>query len=463
MIQLLRSNDPVKRVRNISFFVSTMLGLSSGLALFIWGPLFYEQLAGQSDNQMGIALTAALISFSNVLGFFLEVPTGALGDAMGRKWSVVISFICKALQMLLLAVVPFCTSVTSSMTIGLFSIIFFQIAYTFYSGTFTAWCVDALREANPKIGFEYILAPSSKYRSLGTMIGGVIGIILYTNDLAYLAFLVSAAACTITAATCLAEMEDNQSIRFLDKTKLTMGAIVRSMGDIIGEALSTFKASPAILAAVTVFAAFMSLLNLAEYYWPIYISSIETSSSAQTTYWLSLAALTMFSRAVGSQTFSLFSKYSTNDGSAAMSPMSLRKSLVITSMLSALPVLWLSWQTINDKPTLLWMMGAVIGIEIAYGIIMPCFETLVNNNIPDHRSGERATVLSFASLLRGLLVTLLAIPAGGASGAATTAGWSIPALILLIVAIVSNIIIKRTEQCAPDILNNGSLIERSKQ
>ena len=72
------------------------------------------------------------------------------------------------------------------------------------------------------------------------------------------------------------------------------------------------------------------------------------------------------------------------------------------------------------------------------------------NYIPASHAAERATVLSFGSLVKGLFVVMLAIPTGGIGGAKSLVGWVLPAGLLLIVALIGNFVLRREERLTPE-------------
>ena len=71
---------------------------------------------------------------------------------------------------------------------------------------------------------------------------------------------------------------------------------------------------------------------------------------------------------------------------------------------------------------------------------------MINNYIPDSNSQERATIMSFASLFRNILIFMLAVPAGGTSGEKTVVGWALPASLLLITAIIGNFVLRNKKE-----------------
>ncbi len=71
---------------------------------------------------------------------------------------------------------------------------------------------------------------------------------------------------------------------------------------------------------------------------------------------------------------------------------------------------------------------------------------LFNDYIPDELSPERATIMSFSSMVMELCMALLFYPASGNSGENTVIGWMIPATILLVATLVLNFLMKGYER-----------------
>ena len=130
----------------------------------------------------------------------------------------------------------------------------------------------------------------------------------------------------------------------------------------------------------------------------------------------------------------------------------LRQVFVASCLVAAIPVLFLSFMTARGLDTFWLLVLAILPVQLAYGVIQPVFSTLINNYIPDTHAGERATVMSLASLVTGLLVVVIAIPTGGPSGEKSPIGWAIPAVILLVVTLVGNHFLKKAEKKSPEIM-----------
>lgn len=441
----------VRQIWKVAKVVQGVMGFTMGLFIFTNGPLFYEKLTQASNPKLGMMLTTFLYGLLYGLMALLEVPTGAIGDAIGRKWTIVWSFFCRMLFFIFLAFIPFSNSVTLIMILATLAHIAFGFAYTFYSGTFTAWCVDSLREKGPDIGYEHLLSRAYTYNFVAQIGGGICGVLLYLWHVNYVSSLFGAVISAFCIAFCLGEMEEVKSLEFLERKRVSLAVITRRIGEILGVGFQVFRRSSVILSLTLVFASYMFVVNIVDYLWPVYLRT-RIPVTIQAYYWIGLVVATQLVSAVGSHALTLWTHRWHKNNQAKTHNVLLRRWLIGACLFSSLPVLVLSWLTSRGMDTFWYFISAVLPVEFAYGVIAPCYETLVNNYIPDSHSQERATILSFGSLIRSLLVMFLAIPAGGSSGEKTTVGWAIPAFLLLAMVIIGNTVLKRAQRKIPEVV-----------
>lgn len=447
-----------KQVWKVARFVRAAYGFSLGLEIYIWGPLIYEKATALSTQQTGMLITTVLIGLLNILLVLLEIPTGALGDAMGRKKTIVFSFSGFAFYYLTLVFIPMAPSLPVLVALGVLSQIFYAFAYTFFSGSFTAWCVDSLREKAPSVSYENLLARAYTYFQVFTALGGAIGVFFYIKGMSFLPFFLAATACAACVFYCLGEMEDETSLRYLDLKQVGLAPITKRMGEILGVGFEIFRKSKIIFTLVLIFASYMFVLNVVDYFWPVYLRS-KLSVESQPYYWIGLVLILPLLGAIGSHFITFCSnrfhaKHKTREYNVL-----LRKILVGICLLSAIPIVCLSYLTHRGLDTFGMFIVTILPVQFGLGIITPCFETLVNNYIPSSAAGERATILSFASLMKSLIIMLLIIPSGGSSGATTTVSWIIPAGLLIIVTLIGNRVLKKAQASAPDIIEERVIKE----
>lgn len=435
----------IKKIWNVVRVVKITMGFTFGLYLFTYGPYFYEKFGGNASAQSAILLTSIILALRQGLVALLEVPTGAVGDTIGRVNTVIWSLTCRMFFFLGLSLLAIFVSIPIAFTVAVIASIAFAFAYTFYSGTFTAWCVDSIREADSDIGYEHILSRGYTYEFTFQIFGAIIGIVCYHFGLIYIAFLLAALICLAAATFCRGEMEEVKSIQFLDRKKITASDVISRMGEIIAVGLKICRQSKAITWLIIIFASYMFLLNIVDYLWPVHLKASITGPS-QTPYWIGMAVFVLFMNIAGSYSIALMSKHWKRKNGSKTHNKTLRRWFICTCLLSALPIIALGLITLKGVNVFVFFLAAVLAVEYSYGLIAPCYETLMNNYIPEENSGERATIMSWGSVVKSLIILVFAIPAGGGSGAGTMIGWMVPGFILLASAILGNFYIKRHEQ-----------------
>lgn len=167
----------------MTFFNSMVFGESSWI--FFWSLfLSYEQIGLIDAIGFGI-------------GLLLEIPTGALGDLIGKKRTILLAFLFTTLGVgVMTGAIGF-----SSM---LFGFLGFQIGFALYSGTSEALAYDSLVEEKAEADFEEIIAFTNMIMIVtvvfATFIGGYF---LYSINprLPYLFWGLSQAAAFLVALT----------------------------------------------------------------------------------------------------------------------------------------------------------------------------------------------------------------------------------------------------------------------
>lgn len=450
-MRLTELSADVQHVWRVALLVQAVEGFIVGIECYIWAPFFYEKLSTITSPSSAMLFTTLQVGLIHIAIAFLEVPTGALGDVLGRKWSVVCSYLNRIIFFSLLAFIPFCHSITLILLLGVGGAIASALSYSFFSGSFTAWCVDRLRETAPQLGYEHLLARAQTVRSLARMVGAIVSILLFVYHLAYIAFVLGVVVSFGCVIFCLGEMTSESSLHFLERTQISVAIIIRRMGTIVSGSFTIFRRSPAILALVGIYSSFAVLINLVAYFWPIYLRSHITPTH-QTVYWIGLVLLMSLANASGAHGLTVKTRLWQKGSQIKARHQQLRRLFISACLCTALAILLLSWAAAQGHPTGWFLVGALVISQLALGLVTPCFDSLMNNYIPDNHAQERATILSIASLMRNAFVMLLAIPTGGSSGETTAIGWAIPAGLLLIATLVGRRFLVRAQSRAPDIL-----------
>lgn len=436
-----------RNVLRTALIVRGAQGFVAGLALYIWGPLFYERLVHVTTPAAAVSFTSVLFGAEFFLVALFEVPTGAYADAVGRKWSVVWSWLCRTLNLLCLACVPLATSLSMTLALGALAVVTFALAYTFFSGSFTAWCVDQLRTTAPEVPYDRILAPAQTANSLLMFVGALVGIVAYVQGLTTGAFLLGAFVACGCLIYCLGEMEEAAlAASRPPRGASLLAATPAEMGRVVSVGVRALQRSPALLALVTIYAGFMTLNNFVTLLWPIYVRS-HLPAGTQVLVWIFLAATMQLTESAGA---ALLARWASRRArSIRAHNATLRRVLLWACLSSGVAILSLS-RLVALGYDQLWLVASAVGlVGLACGALMPAFETLINNYIPDSHAQTRSTILSMASLLKGLLIVVLAMPTSGPNGPQTIIGWAVPAALLLCIAMIGHVVLRREQTRAP--------------
>lgn len=435
----------LKKIWRVAFVVQITFGFTIGLYLFTYGPYFYDSFGGELDASTAILFTTILLAVRQGLVTLLEMPTGALADAIGRTHTVIIGWAVRVLFFVSLAAIWLADSVGGSFAWALIASIAFSISYTLFSGSFSAWCVDSLKERAPDVTYTWLVSRFYAYRAAAEIGGGLVAIWLYLNKLPYVGFLLAAFLSFICMGYLMSKMEEVKSLKFVERRGAGVAVIMKRVGEILGKGTQVCAKVPVLFWIIMSYASFMFLLNLIDYLWPVYLQSQRDVVTFGRD-WILIMLIGQLLMIASSRLLAWLNDRWVKNGGLAKHIAQLRRMFVITLLVSAVSVILLSWLTAGGRLTILYFAACVIAVQFSFGIVGPCFESLVNYYIPPESAQERATIMSAGSMLRSLLILLLAVPAGGKSGQTTTAGWFIPALLLLVSIVVAAVYMKRAER-----------------
>ncbi|MBW2964704.1 MFS transporter [Candidatus Woesearchaeota archaeon] len=147
-----------------------------------------------------VVAVTTMFAVSRIIMTLFEFPTGAFADYHSRKKSIMISF--------------------SLMAIAFFGIFLFKdfwliaafyilqdIAWTFQSGTTTAWVIDSLAYANDRFRLSSLFARFFFFEKTGAILGGLIGLIVVAIDFRFI-WLIIAIANVVTLFIIMQYMEE---------------------------------------------------------------------------------------------------------------------------------------------------------------------------------------------------------------------------------------------------------------
>jgi MFS family permease len=426
------------KVKTVACGVQLIMGFTLGLYLFVEGPLFYETFVRFCGPRQAMLFTTVLLAVGMALELFLEVPTGALGDAIGRKKTVVASFFFRMLFFVFLSFAPFISATTPLFSVGIAARVSFAVGYTLFSGTFVAWCVDSLEYHLAGAKTASVLSRAYTFLFFGQIAGGLLGVWLYSVHQTSIGFLVGAMACALGMVFCQAEMVDEPGFSFLQLRQGYSEALAR-MVQILKVGIGVFRVSKAIVWATLIFSSYLCVLNIVDYLWPVYLRA-QLPRSGGTLQWMALATTIILMSAFGSHSVTVIAHRVRGSAQLCFKHM-----LIFGALLTVASVFLLSYLTHRNifSDALFWL--TILPIQFAYGVMAPAYDTLVNSLIPSQFSGERSTILSLGNLLRNSMVLILAIPAGSTSDMRTAVGWAIPAGALLFFTVVGAYYLSRTK------------------
>ena len=147
--------------------------------------IVYFSGIGLTGTQMGFLL--AIYPLSSLL---FEIPTGAIADLYGRKFSVLLGYILEGIVMLSLFF-------WKDYYLMLFSFAFLGLAGSFSSGSKEAWIADLIKKEDKKM-LHGFFSKTQALSSFAFVVSGIIGAFLVKNYdisiiwiMAFLSFVIS--------------------------------------------------------------------------------------------------------------------------------------------------------------------------------------------------------------------------------------------------------------------------------
>lgn len=146
--------------------------------LGIW-LLFYLTIT----DYAGVGIIEAVVV---TMGFLLEVPTGAFADLIGKKRTLILSYVIIIAGNIVMGL-------STSVALLVTSVILLSTGHTLYSGTAEALLYDSLKTIKQEDRFEKLLSNVQKYMLIIMAVATVIGGFLYDMNKAWPFFATAAA------------------------------------------------------------------------------------------------------------------------------------------------------------------------------------------------------------------------------------------------------------------------------
>jgi DHA1 family quinolone resistance protein-like MFS transporter len=155
---MMTSTDHIQRVY---YLIISLFWLAVALPLAL--TVLLIQARGLDLFQVGLVMGAYALTI-----VLLEVPTGGLADAIGRKWVTVMAYGFMALSGILVLV-------SFSFPMILAAFVLNGVGRALSSGALEAWFVDALQAADPDVELQSALAKAGTFTLLALGLGTLAG------------------------------------------------------------------------------------------------------------------------------------------------------------------------------------------------------------------------------------------------------------------------------------------------
>ena len=382
-----------KHPKSIYYLLTFLTDLSIGLHATTY-VLF---LLGNGLDLFQVMLVNVVFMAGN---FIFEIPTGAYADYFGRKRSIILSYICFILTLLIYFE-------SSTLPMFILAEIIAALAFTFASGALDAWVVDALKQKGYEGRIDFIFSHAGIIGPSASLIGGLIGGYLGSINLGLpfgIGAVISFAALLVTIFYVKEEFKVKKSLSLTN----SIYAMSKVAQDSINYGLKHKVVLWLIISGVVAVFAFQPL-NM---YWAPRMNSLAGNQIWLLGWmWVGISLALM-------------------SGSFIMKTL-LKKDLsyfwiaITMALFLSLPILISSMSNV-----LLIALTGFITYEVGRGMFKPIYQAYLNKYIP---SEQRATIISFYSMMNktGAIAGLI-ILGWIAKNSSIQLTWILAGLILLI-------------------------------
>jgi MFS transporter, DHA1 family, quinolone resistance protein len=272
---MMKRSQSTKSIRVRYYCITFLVWFATALPLALM--VLLAQARGMTMFEVGVAL--GIYSLTIVV---LEIPTGGLADAVGRKRVALLAFLLGAIYSLI-----FLFAFTFPLL--LLAMMIYGISRALASGALDAWFVDALQAADPNINLQPALAGAETVSllalGLGALVGGALPrlfselpadgtAILTPLSIPILASLLVKLVLLVAIALLI---EDDRPL-----TKNPWRAGMHTVPEITRSAISLSLANPRLLLLMsTSFAAGFAILSLEAFWQPFFAGLPDITSSDQ--------------------------------------------------------------------------------------------------------------------------------------------------------------------------------------
>lgn len=335
--------------------------------LIILGPIITLFFIAKGLSFFEIALLNSVAALTTVL---FEVPTGAIGDYLSRKWSLFIGSLLMCLSL-------FVYIVATNFLTMLCAEVIFAIGMTFRSGTEQAILYDTLKNNDQTNNYPTIEGLARSYTFYAQALGSLAAGFLFDFDM-YLPFYISAVFMIVAAIIALNFVEPH-----IHKSKEEGSSYKNQITESFHYAFKNKRVFSIILFSVI----FMLFYRIGFNYFQPYMVAVGLP--------VKFFGVVFF-------LFNMIAAYASKNAQKFIDKTKPR-SLLMLSLLIAVSFLLLS-------VTKLWM-GIVFMFmqQLARGYRVPVFQKYVNKRIP---SDKRATIISIQSFSHSIVIAVFGPLAG---------------------------------------------------
>lgn len=413
--------------------VQATVGLGLGVFEATGGAYFFDCFSTVVGTSIAIVLTTTLLAFRHGLIAFLEVPAGALADSIGRVNVVIMSFALRVGFFLFLAALALSGSVAGVLFFGIIASLFWSFSYTFFTGSFSAWCVDRLREVGPDVSVAWLVSRLQSHYLGATTLGAAMGIIFYIYNLPAVAYLVLALITFTCMGLCIRWMKEPATLKYLKHSEISYKKILDRIKEIISRGIAICRLKRVLFWLILTFGTYMALLNLVMFLWPIYFKESLITEHVGFR-WLVLSVTMVGLRAISARALVFINNRWEKSNGFVTYRRGFRWVMMVTSVLVAICIIGLGLTVYAGWDSMIIMAATVSVVCIGFGFMLTSYETLINVYISKHEAQERATIISAGSMFRSVLAMVIAVASGGTSAQNLPIYWAIPAVLLVISA-----------------------------
>jgi hypothetical protein len=408
-------------------------GVSYGCYIFTYGTWLIQSLSlGSSEDAYSgaLALSGVLLAVRQTANAVLDIPAGVMADVTGRLRLIRIAFAFKTAFHLGLFSLMFFGGTRLAVFLGFALSLAFSVAYSSFSGAFSSWVVGQVVTAEAGANYKPILAKGHTAFFWGELVAGAGSASLLAQERPEWAYLVGATVCMINLIAALQERADTPAA--------PIGILAGSFREMVPRFATrlrhlrdVFLQLPGTALLIVTYASFMFLLNIVEYFWPVFLKQELHVEQAQWI-WVGVVVSVCVVRLAGAKWLAGCVIMQNDLSSGEMSAGRARAWFLSLCVLSSGMAVIYSFVSPQGHGFIGLGIAVVLLVVFVHGLAAPAYDIVVNSSIPHEFDGSRATILSLGTTIRSIFAIAFAIPA-------STLGWGVPALILLAAALLTTL------------------------